>query len=49
MLFVKKIQSKSLFKPHFYTTAAHIKFLIESNPIYYALNKNAHNTEFYNF
>jgi len=79
MLFVKKLQNKSLFnplnaelnpicrllallgahyifhvsgirvKPHFYTTAAHIKFLIGSNPIYYSLNKNVHNTEFYSF
>jgi len=47
--FCKKMQNKSLFKPHFYITAAHLKFLIESNPIYYSLNKDVHNNKFYSF
>ena len=36
------MQNNLLFKPHFYITAAHLKFLIESNPIYFCLNKDVH-------
>jgi hypothetical protein len=36
------MQNNSLFKPHFYITAAHLKFLIESNPVYSCLNIDVH-------